>query len=121
MCDPARTVPAIPGRVTPLADRRRRYRGLLAAGVTAVIAAVGCGGSRAQRTESGQAVFRRECGACHSLSGRQSPRQQGGDLRGLRVSRAILVQFAAEMPVPYRLTRADRDAVVNYILSIQQS
>jgi hypothetical protein len=52
--------------------------------------------------------------------GRQSPRQQGGDLRGLRVSRAILLQFAAEMPVPHRLTRADRNAVVTYILSVQR-
>ena len=64
-------------------------------------------------------MFSRECGACHSLVGRQSPRQQGGDLRGLRVSRAILLQFAAEMPVPHPLTRADRNAVVTYILSVQ--
>jgi mono/diheme cytochrome c family protein len=93
---------------------------LLAACVATVIVAVGCGGSRAQRAESGRAVFGRECGACHSLLGPQSPRQQGGDLRGLRVPRAILLQFAAEMPVPYPLTRSDRDAVVNYILSVQQ-
>jgi mono/diheme cytochrome c family protein len=118
MCDPARTVPAPPGRATPPADRRRRYRGLLG-GVTAVIIVAGCGGSLTQRTESGQAVFNGECGTCHSLVGRQSPRQQGGDLRGLRVPRAILLQFTAEMPVPHRLTRADRNAVVNYILSVQ--
>lgn len=119
MCDPAHTVPVPPGTVTRPADRRRRYRGLLGAVVTAAIALVGCGDSRAQRTEPGQAVFSRECGACHSLLSRQSPRQQGGDLRGLRVSRAILLQFAAEMPVPHRLTRADLNAVVTYILSVQ--
>jgi mono/diheme cytochrome c family protein len=93
---------------------------LLGPGAAAVIALVACGGSPAQRTESGQSVFSRECGACHSLAGRQSPRQQGGDLRGLKMPRAILLQFAAEMPVPDRLTHADRNAVVNYILSMQR-
>jgi mono/diheme cytochrome c family protein len=93
---------------------------LLGAGVTAAIAAVGCGGSLARQTQSGRAVFSRECGACHSLLGPQSPRQQGGDLRGLRMPRAILLQFAAEMPVPDPLTRADRTAVVDYILSVQR-
>jgi hypothetical protein len=34
--------------------------------------------------------------------------------------RAILLQFAAEMPVPDPLTRADRTAVVDYILSVQR-
>jgi hypothetical protein len=34
--------------------------------------------------------------------------------------RAILVQFTAEMPVPHPLTRTDRNAVVNYILSVQR-
>jgi mono/diheme cytochrome c family protein len=93
---------------------------VLGAGITAAIAVVGCGGSAAQRTPSGRAVFNRECSACHSLVGRQSPRQQGGDLRGLRAPRAILLQFTAEMPVPHPLTRVDRDAVVNYILSVQR-
>jgi mono/diheme cytochrome c family protein len=118
--DLARTVPGPPGGAMRRADRRRRYRGLLGAGVTAVIAVAGCGGSHVRRTESGQAVFSHECGTCHSLLGRQSPRQQGGGLRGLRMPRAILAQFAAEMPVPHPLTRTDRNAVVNYILSIQR-
>jgi mono/diheme cytochrome c family protein len=120
MCDPAPSVPAPPGRATRRADRRRPVPRLLAAGITAAIAVVGCGGSVAQRAESGRAVFSRECGACHSVSGRQSPRQQGGDLRDLRVPRAILLQFAAEMPVPHPLTRVDRNAVVDYILSVQR-
>ena len=120
MCDPAHTVPVPPGRATRRADRRRWYRGLLGLGITAATAVVGCGGSLAQPAESGQAIFGRECGACHSLSGHQSPRQQGGDLRGLRVPRASLLQFATEMPVPRPLTRAGRNAVVNYILSVQR-
>jgi mono/diheme cytochrome c family protein len=93
---------------------------LLGAGVVAVIAVVGCGGSPARRTESGQAVFSRECGSCHSLSGRQAARQQGGDLSGLRVPRAILLQFAAEMPLPHPFSRADGNALANYILSVQR-
>jgi mono/diheme cytochrome c family protein len=93
---------------------------LLGAGAAAVIVIAGCGGSLGRRTESGQAVFSGECGACHSLSRRQSSRQQGGDLRELKMPRATLLQFAAEMPVPHRLTRHDRNAVVNYILSVQR-
>jgi mono/diheme cytochrome c family protein len=85
-----------------------------------VVAVVGCGGSLARRTESGQAVFSQECGSCHSLSGRQTVRQQGGDLRGLTVPRAILLQFAAEMPLPHRLSRAEGNALLNYILSVQR-
>jgi mono/diheme cytochrome c family protein len=69
---------------------------------------------------SGQAVFGRECGACHSLSGGQSPRQQGGTLLGLKMRRVSLLQFADEMPVAHRLSRAEGDAVVNYILSLQR-
>lgn len=85
-----------------------------------MIAIAGCGGSSAHPPEAGPAVFSRECSACHSLLGRQSPRQQGGDLRVLRLPRSALLQFAAEMPVPSVLTRADRDAVVDYILSVQR-
>jgi mono/diheme cytochrome c family protein len=120
MCDPGRTVPAPPGRATRPADRWRRCWGLRGAGVTAAIALAGCGGSPAHRTESGKAVFSRQCSACHSVGGRQSPRQQGGDLRGLRESRAVLREFASEMPVPHPLTRVDRNAVVTYILSVQR-
>jgi mono/diheme cytochrome c family protein len=96
------------------------YRGLLGAGVAAVIAVAGCGSSGAQRAESGKAVFGRECGVCHSLSGRHSPRQEGDDLSGLRMPRGILRQFTAEMPVPHPLTRAALNAVVNYILSVER-
>jgi mono/diheme cytochrome c family protein len=92
----------------------------LGAGIAVAIAVGGCGGSLPQRAELGQTIFSRECGACHSLLGRQSARQQGGDLRGLKVPRAILLQFAAEMPVPHPLTRTDRNAVVSYILSVQR-
>jgi hypothetical protein len=34
--------------------------------------------------------------------------------------RAMLLQLAAEMPVPHPLTRTDRNALVNYILSVQR-
>ena len=97
----------------------RRCRGLLGAGVAAVIAVAGCGSSGGQRTD-GKAIFSRECGVCHSLSGRRSPGQEGDDLSGLRMPRGILLQFTAEMPVPHPLTRAALNAVVNYILSVQR-
>jgi mono/diheme cytochrome c family protein len=93
---------------------------MLGVGAAAMITVAGCGSSQARQTESGKAVFSRECGACHSLSGRHSPRQEGDDLSGLRVSRGSLREFAAEMPVPRPLTRADLSAVVNYILSVER-
>ncbi len=100
--------------------RTLRYRGLAGAGIAALMAVAGCGGSGGHRVESGKAVFSSECGVCHSLSGRRSPRQEGDDLSGLRMPRGILLQFAAEMPVPHPLTRADLNAVVRYILTVER-
>ena len=36
---------------------------------------------------------------CHSLTGRQSPRRQGGDLLALRMTRVEMLEFVREMPV----------------------
>ena len=85
-----------------------------------MIGVAGCGSSSAHQTESGKAVFSRECGVCHSLSGHRAPHQEGDDLRRLRESREDLLEFAVEMPVPRPLTRADLNAVVTYILSVQR-
>ena len=78
----------------------------------------GCGGSHP--TPSGRAVFVSSCNACHSLTGINTPRQQGGDLLDLHLRRAVLLQFAREMPVRHRLSEAEFGAVVSYILAVQR-
>jgi mono/diheme cytochrome c family protein len=87
--------------------------------VTACLAAAagiaGCGGSAGSRSVSGRAVFAQECASCHSLTGHDDPRHQGGDLRGFRASRAQLTQFAAEMPVRHALSAAQLSAVVSFV------
>ena len=87
---------------------------LLAAGVS------GCGSSGVAAV-SGRAVFRTHCEFCHSLSGSLMPRQQGGDLKILRLPRRELVQFTREMPVHHsRLTARELQAVVSYVQSAEQ-
>jgi mono/diheme cytochrome c family protein len=71
-------------------------------------------------TASGHEVFTRECSFCHSLTGHSSPKQQGGDLLGARLRRPVLAQFTAEMPVKHRLTKAELNAVVDYVLAVQR-
>jgi len=83
-----------------------------------VAALCGCGGSHL--TPSGRAVFVTSCNACHSLTGINTPRQQGGDLLDLHLSRAVLLQFAREMPVRHQLSQAELGAVVSYILAVQR-
>ena len=85
----------------------------------------GCGGTstvkRSTPTEavSGRAVFAQHCAICHAISGRLYRTQQGGDLRGLHLPRAELVQFTVEMPVIKRpLGRREVQAVVDYMQSL---
>ena len=73
-----------------------------------------------QSSASGREVFTRDCAFCHSLTGHNSPKQAGGDLLGARLRRPVLVQFTAEMPVKHRLSRADLNAVVDYVLAVQR-
>jgi mono/diheme cytochrome c family protein len=85
----------------------------------AAIALAGCG-TDAGGGVSGAAVFANHCQACHSISGHSAPRQQGGDLRGLRLPRAELLQFTAEMPVLHRrLTERELQAVVSYLQAVE--
>jgi cytochrome c len=69
---------------------------------------------------SGREVFARDCMSCHSLSGHGSPKQQGGDLLGVHLRRPVLVQFTAEMPVKRPLSKADLNAVVDYVIAVQR-
>jgi mono/diheme cytochrome c family protein len=97
--------------------------------VVVVLAAVAaaCGGVGSQPGGSGHApavsgarVFARDCALCHSLVGNESLHRQGGDLLGYRMSRQQLVQFTREMPVRHPLTRAELNAVVEYVFSLQR-
>ncbi len=66
-------------------------------------------------------MFAVHCATCHSLSGRSTPRQQGGDLKNLRLPRAELIQFTAEMPpVHGRLSARAVLAVVSYLQSVER-
>ncbi len=70
---------------------------------------------------SAKTVFAEHCSVCHSLNGRNNPRQQGGDLLGFRAGRAQMVQFVQEMPVIHRpLTSAELQAVVDYVIAAEQ-
>jgi mono/diheme cytochrome c family protein len=80
----------------------------------------GCGGSAPSRPVSGAAVFARECSYCHSLVGNESLHRQGGDLLGYTLSRQQLLEQTRQMPVRDPLTRAQLDAVVDYVRGMQQ-
>jgi len=92
-------------------------RTALAALAIAAVAA-GCGSGGSQHT-SGASLFAEDCGACHSLTGRQSPRRQGGDLLALHMSRTEMLEFVREMPVPHRLSSAQLQAVADYVRSVE--
>jgi mono/diheme cytochrome c family protein len=68
---------------------------------------------------SGQKLFAANCSVCHSLSGVQSPRRQGGDLLGDSFSPAVTLQFTREMPTRRRLTSAELRTVADYVVSVQ--
>lgn len=100
-----------------------------AAATAALLAAAigGCGGGSAgnsrggieHATVSGRVVFAQHCAVCHSISGRLSRGQQGGDLRGLHLPRNELVQFTVEMPVIRRpLHSREVQAVVDYMQAL---
>lgn len=88
-----------------------------------VLTASGCGSGQhgAPAAPGGHAVFAAHCSVCHSLSGIDNPRLQGGDLLGFHASRAEVIQFVREMPVVGRpLTRAELRAVVDYVMAAER-
>jgi mono/diheme cytochrome c family protein len=90
--------------------------------VVAIGAALaGCGTAGGGEPSAGQALFAQDCSSCHSLSGRQAPRRQGGDLVGLHVGREAMLQFVREMPVSHRLSPAEVRAVAGYVLAVEHS
>jgi mono/diheme cytochrome c family protein len=98
--------------------RARRRIWLLAAASAALLA--GCVSSHPRGTPSARVLFGEACGACHSLSGVASPRQQGGDLSRFHASRPQFLQLAREMPVRRRLTDTELRAVVSYVMGIER-
>jgi mono/diheme cytochrome c family protein len=96
-------------------------RGAMAAPlVTLLLLLAGCGSAASRRSPTGQELFRRDCSVCHSLSGHSTPRQQGGDLLGVHLRRAVLTQFTAEMPVRRPLSAVELRAVVDYVATVQR-
>jgi mono/diheme cytochrome c family protein len=80
----------------------------------------GCGATGAGRQPAGKALFAQDCSACHSLSGRESPRRQGGDLLGARLSPEVMLQFAREMPVRRPLSSVELRAVAGYVVWVER-
>jgi mono/diheme cytochrome c family protein len=99
----------------------RRSTGLLAAAASAALA--GCGGGHAagpHAASSGRAVFAQACSSCHSISGADNPRRQGGDLLHFHATREQLTQLAGEMPVRHPLSQGDLAAVVDYVMGVER-
>ena len=82
-------------------------------------AATGCGSGGGPEQASGGALFAEDCGMCHSLTGRQSPRRQGGDLLAFHMTRAEMLEFVREMPVPHRLSSAQLQTVADYVRAVE--
>jgi mono/diheme cytochrome c family protein len=83
------------------------------------VALAGCGGSGTAHPPAGQVLFARNCSGCHSLTGRNDPRRQGGDLLGFRVTRPEMLQFVREMPLRRRLSGSELAAVADYVLAAE--
>jgi mono/diheme cytochrome c family protein len=92
----------------------RHRAGLTLLMIAATLA--GCGASG----PSGKALFAEDCSSCHSLSGVQSPRRQGGDLLGAHFSSAVMLQFTRVMPTRRRLTPVELRTVAEYVVSVQR-
>ena len=98
--------------------------GLAFAALVVAAVAAGCGsgsgsGGGDPSRSRGPALFSENCAACHSLGGRSSPRQQGGDLLGVHMTRAEMLEFVREMPVPHRMSRAEQEIVADYVRSAE--
>ena len=71
------------------------------------------------RAADGASLFTEDCAMCHSLTGRQSPRRQGGDLLALHTTRADMLEFVREMPVRHPLSAAQIGAVADYVRAVE--
>jgi mono/diheme cytochrome c family protein len=96
-------------------------RPLVLAWLAAVSAALGgcASGGHAPTASSGRALFAQACGACHTLTGHNDSRHQGGDLLGFHASRTQFVQLASEMPVRHPLSRGQLQTVVRFVRALE--
>jgi mono/diheme cytochrome c family protein len=97
---------------------RRPVVALLLASCLAASASA-CGGGPAHAPPSGRVLFNHACGACHTLTGHNDPRHQGGDLLGFHATRPQMLQLAGEMPVRRPLSEAQLNAVVRFVMEIE--
>lgn len=93
--------------------------GLLA--LTGTLAGCAGAGPGATRPQVGAALFAQDCSVCHSLSGNNSPSRQGGDLLGYRFSRAVMLEFAREMPIRRPLSSAELGVLTDYIVQAERN
>ncbi len=96
----------------------RRRTSLVTVGLAFAVAA--CGGTAASPASHGKRLFSQDCGACHTLTGVNSPSHQGGDLLRAHMSRSDLLEFTREMPVRHALSPAQLATVADYVLAIQR-
>jgi mono/diheme cytochrome c family protein len=90
---------------------------VLVASCTAVSA---CGGGHGHAAaSSGRALFDQACGACHTLTGHNDPRHQGGDLRAFHATSSQFLQLAGEMPVRRPLSRGQLGTVVRFVRAVE--
>ncbi len=80
----------------------------------------GCGATNAVSQATGKALFAEDCSVCHSLSGRESPQRQGGDLLDFHSNRTVMLQFAGEMPVRHRLSAVQLRTVADYVIAVER-
>ena len=85
----------------------------------AITALAGSGSGGGSQDPSGAALFAEDCGTCHSLTGQQSPRRQGGDLLALHMTRAEMLEFVGEVPVAHRLSSAQLQTVGDYVRAVE--
>jgi mono/diheme cytochrome c family protein len=83
------------------------------------VGSAGCGSGAASPTVDGRALFAENCAMCHSLTGRSSPRQQGGDLLGFRMSENEMLEFVREMPVRHPLSSTQQRAIADFVRALE--
>ena len=93
--------------------------GLGIAAVALTVLAAGCGSSGGSTRPTGAALFSEDCAVCHSLDGRPSPHQQGGDLLAVHMTLGQMLEFVREMPVPHRMSSAEQETVAGYVRSVE--
>ena len=79
----------------------------------------GCGSGGSPPRAAGPKLFAENCAICHSINGRPSPRQQGGDLLTVHTTGAQMLEFVREMPVRHPLSSAEIEAVADYVRAVE--